>query len=56
MHGRTQEIPARTTESDAMSKDLTRRGFKFVGSTICYAFMQADGHGERSRRHLLSLA
>jgi DNA-3-methyladenine glycosylase I len=37
------EIPARTPESDAMSKDLTRRGFKFVGSTICYAFMQAVG-------------
>ena len=37
------EIPARTPESDAMSKDLTRRGFKFVGSTICYAFMQAAG-------------
>lgn len=37
------EIPARTTESDAMSKDLAARGFKFVGSTICYAFMQAVG-------------
>ena len=37
------EIPARTAESDAMSKDLIRRGFKFVGSTICYAFMQACG-------------
>jgi DNA-3-methyladenine glycosylase I len=37
------EIPARTSESDAMSKDLIRRGFKFVGSTICYAFMQAVG-------------
>lgn len=36
-------IPARTAQSDAMSKDLTRRGFKFVGSTICYAFMQAVG-------------
>lgn len=36
-------IPARTAESDAMSKDLRRRGFKFVGSTICYAFMQAVG-------------
>jgi DNA-3-methyladenine glycosylase I len=35
--------PARTAESDAMSKDLKRRGFKFVGSTICYAFMQAVG-------------
>jgi DNA-3-methyladenine glycosylase I len=38
-----QEIPARTPESDALSKDLLRRGFKFVGSTICYAFMQAVG-------------
>ncbi|HEY7760988.1 MAG TPA: DNA-3-methyladenine glycosylase I, partial [Burkholderiales bacterium] len=36
-------IPARTAESDAMSKDLKRRGFTFVGSTICYAFMQAVG-------------
>jgi len=38
-----QEVPARTAESDAMSKDLAHRGFKFVGSTICYAFMQATG-------------
>ena len=38
-----QEVPARTAESDAMSKDLIKRGFKFVGSTICYAFMQATG-------------
>lgn len=37
------ELPARTPESDAMSKDLRRRGFSFVGSTICYAFMQATG-------------
>ena len=37
------EVPARTAESDAMSRDLLRRGFKFVGSTICYAFMQAIG-------------
>jgi DNA-3-methyladenine glycosylase I len=37
------QIPARTAESDAMSKDLQRRGFRFVGSTICYAFMQAMG-------------
>jgi DNA-3-methyladenine glycosylase I len=36
-------IPPRTTESDAMSKDLKKRGFNFVGSTICYAFMQATG-------------
>ena len=38
-----RQVPARTRESDAMSKDLKRRGFKFVGSTICYAFMQAVG-------------
>ena len=36
-------VPARTGESDAMSADLKKRGFKFVGSTICYAFMQATG-------------
>jgi DNA-3-methyladenine glycosylase I len=38
-----RSVPARTTQSDAMSKDLRRRGFTFVGSTICYAFMQAVG-------------
>jgi DNA-3-methyladenine glycosylase I len=38
-----RQVPARTAESDAMSKDLKRRGFNFVGSTICYAFMQAVG-------------
>ena len=37
------QVPARTAESDAMSRDLLRRGFKFVGSTICYALMQATG-------------
>lgn len=37
------EVPAKTTESDAMSAELKERGFKFVGSTICYAFMQATG-------------
>ena len=37
------DVPARTAESDAVSRDLLRRGFKFVGSTICYAFMQATG-------------
>jgi len=37
------QVPARTAESDAMSKDLKKRGFTFVGSTICYAFMQAVG-------------
>jgi DNA-3-methyladenine glycosylase I len=36
-------VPASTAESDAMSKDLKKRGFRFVGSTICYAFMQAVG-------------
>ena len=40
---RSGEVPAQTAESDAMSKDLKRRGFNFVGSTICYAFMQAVG-------------
>jgi DNA-3-methyladenine glycosylase I len=39
----TRNLPARSAESDVMSKDLKRRGFKFVGSTICYAFMQAVG-------------
>ena len=39
----TRDVPARTVESDAMSRDLKRRGFRFVGSTICYAFMQAVG-------------
>jgi len=38
-----KDVPAKTAESDAMSKDLLRRGFKFTGSTICYAFMQAVG-------------
>lgn len=40
---RLDQIPDRTPESDALSKDLSRRGFKFVGPTICYAFMQAVG-------------
>jgi DNA-3-methyladenine glycosylase I len=39
----SESIPARTEESDALSKDLKKRGFRFVGSTICYAFMQATG-------------
>jgi DNA-3-methyladenine glycosylase I len=38
-----KDIPPRTPESDAMSKDMSKRGFKFVGSTICYAHMQATG-------------
>jgi DNA-3-methyladenine glycosylase I len=41
--GSMKSVPARTAESDAMSKDLKRRGFRFVGTTICYAFMQATG-------------
>ncbi len=40
---RMAQVPARTVESDAMSRDLLRRGFKFVGSTICYALIQAVG-------------
>ncbi|MCG6169309.1 DNA-3-methyladenine glycosylase I [Leptospira sanjuanensis] len=39
----TRDVPSKTVESDAMSKALKKRGFKFVGSTICYAFMQATG-------------
>ena len=38
-----KQVPAHTPQSDALSKDLLRRGFKFVGTTICYAFMQAVG-------------
>ena len=37
------DVPANTVQSDAMAKDLKKRGFTFVGSTICYAFMQAAG-------------
>jgi DNA-3-methyladenine glycosylase I len=40
---RMSDVPTRTAESDAMSRDLLKRGFKFVGSTICYALMQATG-------------
>jgi DNA-3-methyladenine glycosylase I len=40
---RSGDVPAKTAESDALSRDLLKRGFKFVGSTICYAFMQAVG-------------
>ena len=50
-----RQIPTTTKESDAMSKDLKSRGFKFVGSTICYAFMQATGmvndHIEKCFKH-----
>lgn len=42
-HKTLKTVPAKTAESDAMSKDLQKRGFKFVGSTICYAYMQAVG-------------
>jgi DNA-3-methyladenine glycosylase I len=49
------DVPVRSTESDAISRDLGKRGFKFVGSTICYAFMQAVGlvndHERRCFRH-----
>ena len=40
---RMQDIPAETPESRAMAKELARRGFRFVGPTVCYAFMQATG-------------
>lgn len=53
-----KEVPARSAESDAMSLDLKKRGFKFVGSTICYAYMQATGmvddHLERCFRSATS--
>jgi DNA-3-methyladenine glycosylase I len=55
---RGDKVPAKTAQSDALSKDLLKRGFKFVGSTICYAYMQAvgmvDDHAPycfRKRRH-----
>ena len=54
----TSPVPVRSPESDAMSKDLIKRGFKFVGSTICYAFMQAagmiNGHMVYCHRHKVS--
>ncbi|PYK71096.1 MAG: DNA-3-methyladenine glycosylase I [Verrucomicrobia bacterium] len=50
---RMAQVPALTVESDAMSRDLSRRGFKFVGSTICYALMQATG---MVNDHLVSCA
>jgi len=53
-----KQLPAKSAESDAMSKDLIKRGFKFCGSTICYAFMQAAGmvndHMVYCSRHPLS--
>ena len=52
---RSGDVPVRTAESDAMSRELAKRGFTFVGSTICYAFMQATGmvndHIEDCFRH-----
>jgi DNA-3-methyladenine glycosylase I len=45
-----KDIPAKTAESDLMSKELKKRGFKFIGSTICYAFMQAVGMAKRYNR------
>jgi DNA-3-methyladenine glycosylase I len=44
-------IPVSDSHSDAMSKDLKQKGFKFVGSTICYAFMQAVGIVNEHQRH-----
>jgi len=53
---RGSKVPVRTAESDALSKDLLKRGFKFAGSTICYAFMQAVGmandHAPHCFRHV----
>ena len=55
-----RDVPTKTTESDALSKDLLKRGFKFVGSTICYAYMQATGmvndHLVNCPRHSASLS
>ena len=45
------KVPVKTAESDALSKDLLKRGFKFVGSTICYAYMQAVGMVDDHARH-----
>ena len=54
-----RDVPTKTAESDALSKDLLKRGFKFVGSTICYAYMQATGmvndHLVTCPRHAASL-
>ena len=55
-----RDVPTKTPESDALSKDLLKRGFKFVGSTICYAYMQATGmvndHLVNCPRHSASLS
>jgi DNA-3-methyladenine glycosylase I len=48
---RLEEIASSTPQSDAMSKDLKRRGFRFVGTTICYAFMQAVGIVDEHQRN-----
>ncbi len=48
---KTSAIAVTTPESDAMSKNLKQRGFRFVGSTICYAFMQAVGIVDEHQRH-----
>ena len=50
-----ETLPAKSAESDAMSKELRRRGFRFVGSTICYAFMQGSGLVDDHVARLLSL-
>jgi DNA-3-methyladenine glycosylase I len=52
----SRRVPARTRESDAMSKELKRRGFRFVGTTICYAFMQATGMVNDHARHCFRYA
>jgi DNA-3-methyladenine glycosylase I len=44
------EFPVSTPQSDAMSKDLKKKGFKFIGTTICYAFMQASGRVDDHQR------
>ena len=49
----TGEIPAETAESKAMSKELKRRGFRFVGPTVCYSLMQASGSRERPHGRVL---
>ena len=48
---RGNQVPVKTAQSDALSKDLLQRGFKFVGSTICYAYMQAVGMADDHTKH-----
>ena len=50
-----EQVPASTPLSAQLSRDLKKKGFTFVGGTICYAFMQATGHGQRPHYRLLSL-